>query len=80
MPVIGLILIFRRVLQDCSNYAMPLIGQILIFVCILQVLSKYPLPLIAQTVDSCLYFYSLEQLCDSIDRSDHLDVLVFRKS
>ena len=52
----------------------------LICVCTLQIWSNNPMPLIGQTIDSCLYFESLEQLWDAIDRSYRWYLLVFYKS
>ena len=51
----------------------------LTFACILQVSRNYLMPLISQIIDICLYFTSVEQLSNAIDRSDHLHLLVFCK-
>jgi len=48
--------------------------------CILQVLSNYLVPLIGQIIGICLYFTSIEQFSDAIDRSDHRYLLVFYMS
>ena len=42
----------------------------LIYACILKGLSNYPMALAGQIGYICIYFASLEQLCDVVDRSD----------
>ena len=49
----------------------------LVFACVLHVLSNYPMPLISQAIHICLYFTSLEQWFDAIDKSDHCNLLEF---
>ena len=51
--------------------------RLLIFACILQVLINYPISGIGQMTDIRLYFTSVEQLSDPLDRSDDWYLLVF---